>query len=288
MNKCSVDIEAQWTILHRPHCKDVIVCNVYRPPEGKPDKAISYLDDCLRELDLNKNDIFIMGDINIDYKKKTSPNYKKLHFFVQSNGLTQLISNTTRNTKKGNSLLDLIITNSKYVCISGTLDHFVSDHQPIFIVKKKKREDRPTTEFKGRSYKNYDREAFKEGLESQNWDEFFAMSDPNLAWQYFVDKFVPILDTMCPIRTFKIKDYRPAWITAELIEQIKDRDYFYCKAKEYRDEDSWNIAKHLRNATNANIRRAISSSLMSWKTVKLTVKSFGLPLDQSSLVTKKR
>ena len=43
-------------------------------------------------------------------------------------------------------------------------------------------------------------------------------------------------------------------MTDELIEQIKDRDYFYHKAKASGDEDDWNIAKHLRNLTNANIR----------------------------------
>ena len=41
-----------------------------------------------------------------------------------------------------------------------------------------------------------------------------------------------------------------------LIEQIKDRDYFYKKAKKTGDTDMWNIAKFLRNVTNANIRHA--------------------------------
>ena len=41
-----------------------------------------------------------------------------------------------------------------------------------------------------------------------------------------------------------------------MIEQIQDRDYFYKKAKLDGSEDSWNIAKHLRNVTNANIRQA--------------------------------
>ena len=39
----------------------------------------------------------------------------------------------------------------------------------------------------------------------------------------------------------------------ELIEQIKDRDYFYRKAKLGENEDSWNIVKYLRNLTNSNI-----------------------------------
>ena len=251
-----LDIEAQWTILHRTHCKDVVICNVYRPPGGKLDKAVKYLNECLSCFDLSKVDIFILGDMNVDYKKKTSPIFKNLKFFVQSNGLTQVISNTTRNTNKGSSLLDVIITNSKYVSSSGTLNHFFSDRQPIFLVKKKKRDKRPHTEFRGRSYKNYDREAFKASLLGMDWRELYNLTDPELVWECILGRFAPLLDKMCPIRSFKIKNYRPEWITPELIEQIKDRDYFYLKAKTEGDEDSWNIAKHLRNVTNANIRQA--------------------------------
>ena len=67
---------------------------------------------------------------------------------------------------------------------------------------------------------------------------------------------IPILDEMCPKRTFHIKNHRPEWVTNELLEQIKDRDHFYSKARRLGDEDSWNIAKYLRNITNNNIRAA--------------------------------
>ena len=85
---------------------------------------------------------------------------------------------------------------------------------------------------------------------------FFDIRDPEEAWDYILNRLMPILDDMCPVRTFRIKNYRPEWITDELIEQIKDRDYFYKKAKADNGEDSWNIARHLRNVTNANIRNA--------------------------------
>ena len=44
-----------------------------------------------------------------------------------------------------------------------------------------------------------------------------------------------VLDTICPVRTFFIKNYRPDWMSKELIEQIQDRDYFYNKAKQTGD-----------------------------------------------------
>ena len=209
MNRSSLDIEAHWLHIHRPHCKDVVVCNVYRPPSGNLDKAVTYLNECVKSLDLSKVEIFIMSDMNVNYKNKVWLNYQKLKFFTQSNGLSQLISTTTRNTDKTNSLLDLILTNSKYVSMAGTLEHYVSDHQPVYVVKKKGRDVRPNVEFRGRSYRNFDKKVLTEKLLNCNWEEYFESLGPEIAWDYLMGQFIPLLDEMCPVRTFQIKNYRP-------------------------------------------------------------------------------
>ena len=118
--------------------QNLVICNVYRPPQGDLKSAISYLDDCLKTINLSKIDVFLMGDMNVNYLNKSSLNYKKLKFFSQSNGFTQFINNTTRNTDKTNLLIDLALTNSKHISEAGTLEHFISDHQPIYIIHKKK------------------------------------------------------------------------------------------------------------------------------------------------------
>ena len=250
------DIEAQWIYLHRPNCKDVVVCNIYRPPNGDLPKAISYLEESLGTLNIGKIDLFLMGDLNINYKNQKSPKYKKLHFFAQSNGLTQHISSTTRNNDKTKSLIDLALTNSKFIKKAGTLEHFISDHQPIYIIHKKSRDTRQSVKFEGRSYRNYDANIFKQRLRGISWENLFQMEKVEDAWDYILRNITRVLDEICPVRTFHIKNYRPDWMTKELIEQIKDRDYFFKKAKLQNDEDAWNIAKHLRNLTNANIRQA--------------------------------
>ena len=61
---------------------------------------------------------------------------------------------------------------------------------------------------------------------------------------------------MCPIKEFKIRNTKPCWMVNELLEQMRDRDYFYNKAKKNNNEDDWNIAKFHRNQVNANVRRA--------------------------------
>ena len=69
MDMSSEYIEGQWFYLHRQNCKDIVVCNVYRPPKGDIQKAITYLEDSLKTLNLKKVDLFLLGDLNINYKK---------------------------------------------------------------------------------------------------------------------------------------------------------------------------------------------------------------------------
>ena len=88
------------------------------------------------------------------------------------------------------------------------------------------------------------------------WDDFLELVDPGGAWAIMYRRILAVLDIMCPVRSFHIKNYRPDWMTKELIELIKDRDYFFNKAKKRGDPDSWNIAKFLRNIANSKIRQA--------------------------------
>ena len=296
MNSSNDFIEAQWSLLHRAHCKNIVICNVYRPPTGDLSKAMNYLDDCLKSINLSKVHVFILGDMNVNFKNKSSPAFKKVTFFAQSNGLWQYITNSTRNTDKTSSLLDIAFSNSNFIEQSGTLEHFISDHQPIFLVHKKGRDKRDSVKFSGRSYRNFDKNKFKEHLLGAGWREFGNITDPELAWDYILSKITLVLDQMCPVRTFHIKNYRPDWMTDELIEQTKDRDYFYKQAKKRGDKDTWNIARYLRNVTNSNIRAAKRDFVLEqlhenennakkfWKTIHSVIPSCKTPTSQEILL----
>ena len=56
------------------------------------------------------------------------------------------------------------MTNSKFVSNSSTLDHYMSDNKPIFVVHKKGKDLRQSVKFKGRSYRHFNREAFRVAL----------------------------------------------------------------------------------------------------------------------------
>ena len=76
--------------------------------------------------------------------------------FRELNGLTQLITAPTRVTASTSSTIDLIFCNVTHVHSSGVLDLFISDHQPIYLIKKMNtKQNKSTIEFKGRTYRHY-------------------------------------------------------------------------------------------------------------------------------------
>ena len=253
----SKDLEIQWIRIKRPHSRNILLANIYRPPGGNLNQAIKLLGKGINSIRKLNEELVILGDFNVDYSNKKSPSYKKVKFFEKANSLDQMINTTTRNTKKTSSLLDVAFTHMKFVTAAGALDSFLSDHQPIFIIKKKTRNGgKSDQQFEGRSYKHYDKQKFTNRLTTKNWIPFYEAKSPTLAWEIMQNNIKEVADDICPTKTFKIKNTKPCWITHELIEQMRDRDYFYAKAKRHGSEDDWNIAKFFRNQVNANIRGA--------------------------------
>ena len=249
-------LEVQWLEIGRERARNLLIANVYRPPQGDVKKAMKTLDTTIKNIHTPRKELFILGDFNIDYKNTGSAKYRELLFLQKANNLKQHIKTTTRNTDKKRTLLDLVLTQAKYIKSAGTLDSFISDHQPIYIIKKKQREIWKPEKFEGRTYKNYDYAKFKEGLISRNWGEYFNNEDVEGKWQNLLNVIKEELDKLCPIKEHKISKMRPPYLTLELGDQMRERDYFYSKAKRTRDEDDWNIAKYLRNRVKSNIRVA--------------------------------
>ena len=49
--------------------------------------------------------------------------------------------------------------------MSGTFDLFVSDHQPVFLIRKIIKIKHPTVRFSGRTYRNYNQKTMQEKLD---------------------------------------------------------------------------------------------------------------------------
>ena len=114
------------------------VVNVYRPPNGTPSRALEFIRTCLKSYDnLHKREIVIMGDLNINLLHPNFTGSKQLKELCRDFNLTQLIETPTKITQATKTLLDIIITNMNFIKVSGVHDYVISDHLPVFGVRKK-------------------------------------------------------------------------------------------------------------------------------------------------------
>ena len=97
---------------------------------------MSYLYELIDYMDTpNKSERIIGGDFNINFKSNNilTTELKKL---LAKKALRQIITQPTRTAAQP-SMIDLIRTDSDYIKRSGVLDINMSDHLPVFILRKK-------------------------------------------------------------------------------------------------------------------------------------------------------
>ena len=257
LNISCKDLEMMWINVSIDNVRPIVVVNVYRPPQGNCTRC-ELISNAFDRADLKDNtDIFVMGDFNINYGDKSTTAYKELNFTTKSLGLRQLINSPTRTAFRDGtpteSTLDLIFTNSDYIAGSQTLDFNISDHVGIMATRKKNPVKTNKIEFKGRSYRNYVKEDFQESLIRADWEAFYNSNDPNWMWDFMYKTILSNIDAMCPIKSFKVTEFREVWMTNEAIEAIKDKDRAMRRAKRSRREDDWVEARRMRNRVGRDI-----------------------------------
>ena len=89
--------------------------------------------------------------------------------FEKAHCLKQIVDQCTRLTSSGSTQIDLIFTDCPHVSEAGILNSNLSDHLPIYFVRKKEREKVTKNIIWGRSYRGYDREFFLRLFIGSNW-----------------------------------------------------------------------------------------------------------------------
>ena len=262
-NISSSDIEMQWLEIKVKNMKKIILLNVYRPPSGIYKKFCDAIYESVSNAELKDNsDIFIMGDMNIDMLDLNSPIKKELENTMRRLGLININKCFTRHSKNKDSCIDLIFSNSDCIESHGLLDWNVSDHMGIYLTRKRKKFITKKTTFEGRSYRNYIKEDFQWSIINENWDQFYKTDDVNEAWGIMKNIISSKLESMCPIKMFKVNEYRDAWITNELLERILDKNRLLSKARKSGKEEDWNMAKVSRNIVNQELSNAKKDFLL--------------------------
>ena len=154
------------------YTRRLYLCSVYRPPTGNVQNYIDTIDNCVKFLPhIDKSDLFVGGDFNINFHKPRQENTKKLKSFATQHQLTQLIKDSTRPLSS-DAIKALIFSNCQHIDSSGSLDWNVSDHIPVYVNIKKSKTKSEKAEFRGRSYRHFVEESFLLCINNKDWNEF--------------------------------------------------------------------------------------------------------------------
>ena len=266
LNISSPDLEMQWVSISLDKVRPIIIINIYRPPQGNCEKGCELILDSFTRANYKDNtEFFLLGDFNVDYADSKSKNFKELNFTTKSLGLKQLVNFPTRTSFRNGvikeSIIDLIFTNSDHTLDVQGLNFNISDHLAVKVTRKKLWVKTDKITFRGRSYKNYDKETFQENLLNENWDNFFNQSDPEILWDIIRKAILQNIEPICPLKTFRVPNAREPWITNEALEAIRDKDKLLKKARVSKKPSDWEKARKARNKTGRLIENLRSDFL---------------------------
>ena len=248
------DFEIIGITLKHPFIKPFKIIGVYRPPTGTHKVLLEHLDKCLMDIVNPRVETFILGDFNIDYSLNTIKKRYGLDKLESKFNLKQIINTYTRQTQTTNTIIDWIYTDCPHVAKSGTLNLNLSDHLPIFLVRKKLRNEIEKHTTTGRSYIHYDSEDFCQLFSQQDWTSFDDSEEINEMWEIIEKNISKSLDVHCPIRTIRVSDTKPVWLNNEIIQLMRRRDKAYKRARRTKSDIDWRKATFLRNRVESFIQ----------------------------------
>ena len=253
-NVNSPNLEMLTVKLNIPNLRSIFITAVYRSPTGSLPIVKQHMYELLNVITLpRKTDIFLGGDFNIDYNRNNDSK-KLLKEMETKYGLTQLITVKSRPLYN-NSIIDLIFVNNPELTMSGSLNYNISDHIPIFVVRKKIKIKPTKVEFFGRNYRNYSKDTLAARMGEIDWNDLLLLTNPDTIWETLYKRILTIVNDICPFRKSKYNKSRPPWITQELMELANDRDYCMALAKKKPLDTIILRAKSLRNEAKAAFKR---------------------------------
>ena len=230
--------------MDKPNVKKTAVCIVYKPPSGDIVNALTELTQSIEHISsTHKTEVVIMGDMNVNYRERHCKDFESLKEFERSHNLVQLIKDPTRITLKSKSTIDLIWTDMSHVCDSGVMQTILSDHMPVYVIKKKERECKEFKYCYGRSYKWYDKNNFTEDIRNHwKWEEFWQCDgNPELLWEIIESIISECAEYHCPIRRMKFRENSVSWLSKEIIDELYLKDDLYKNAMSTGKVYDWEV-----------------------------------------------
>lgn len=286
-------VESCWSeILTDKRVPGIVVGCIYRHPSANLQEFTSNLENILKELNEKKYQIYILGDMNIDFLKYNEhTNTEEYLDMLYLNNLLPLITKPTRLTDHSSTLIDHIYTNTSIQNItSGIALVDISDHLPIFcICNTPARRNKRTIYL--RDYSKFNQEKYISDINSINWTDMFNNhQDINEMTAECVGTIKRIIDKNAPKKQAslsKMKQMAKPWLTNGLLKSIRVKQKLYLThflSKNKNKISTYKVYSNLLNKTKTKAKNEYYSKQfqLNKNNLKTTWKLIGTLIKRKS------
>ena len=115
--------------------------------------------------------------------------------------LVHLETGYTRITQRSKSIIDLMFSDMSHIIDVGVRQFSISDHLPIYIIKKKNRNKVKKEFVEFRDMRNYTLEGLENLIRADErwrgfWDEHVSV---DVLWYTMYSIFIEAVNTLCPL-----------------------------------------------------------------------------------------
>ncbi len=169
---------------------------------------------------------------------------------ARAHSIEQIITTPTRITEKTQSMIDVIfVNNTPRIVSSGVFPLSISDHSLIYSTIKAgiPKSGGCYRDINYRCYKRYNVSNFTDDLEKSNWTFIDSSDDINEMTNMFCETFFESANKHAPIKTKRVKTtVKAPWMTCELLDYMRERDFHLKHAQKYNSEYHWNTYRDLK------------------------------------------
>ena len=248
------NLEQMWLRIEEPGRKHFVIGIVYRPPVGSLKRFLEEMEKTLKAVFCNRRgeEHVVMGDFDIDFQHSEMIKCKNIKTLMNEFGLKHLATTFTRITKYSKSIIDLIFSNMQHVLEVGVRQVVISDHLPIFMVKKKQRNHFDYEIKEIRDMKRYNIQDLETIIRLDKrwealWVESILVDD---LWKIMHAILTESVDVLCPWAKKKCQIDKPTWVTKEVKRSIHEKNMLYRKAVSSKEEDDWENFRMVKKATS--------------------------------------
>ena len=125
------------------------------------------------------------------------------------------------------SLVDHVWTNTPDSIISvRNIVVNTADHNILELNIRLKGKCSNSKEVIRRIITNYDLSSYRQQINQINWENFYKMTDVNVAYNFFLEAVVKVLEDEAPMKKVQISKKHKSWLSSNTRKLIEKRNFF--------------------------------------------------------------